>query len=269
MNIKKNIFYLFVTCFYIKNFAQPKFLITSIPKSGTHLLAKAIQNITHKSMAWIAKPYDDLYTCLEEKKIDSFLDTVNFNLHFVGCHEPYSKEIENYLQENKYKIICIARDPRDRTVSLLNWIYRCSEESLGSYYEIRQSYTKKYTRSELLSLLITDLNPVDQVYKKYYGWLHSPICLTVRFEDLVGSKGGGSDLEQIRTVKKIADFLEVALSDEQIKNICSNLFGGTWTFKEGLLGSWRKEFREEDKNKFKQYAQETLKLWAYEQDELW
>jgi len=65
--------------------------------------------------------------------------------------------------------------------------------------------------------------------------------LIVRFEDLVGSKGGGSDEIQRNTIKAILEFSGISKYDNEIDKIQLSLFGGTHTFREGQINAWRKD----------------------------
>ena len=60
-----------------------------------------------------------------------------------------------------------------------------------------------------------------------------PFRLSRFFEnDLVGEKGGGSDLFQKREIQRIADFLEVDCNDQKSIEIQKVLFGNQKSIKE-------------------------------------
>jgi hypothetical protein len=99
--------------------------------------------------------------------------------------------------------------------------------------------------------------------------MNYPYALTVRFEDLVGSNGGGDDAKQLATVKAIAKHASIELSEERAQEIASNLFGNKGTFRKGQIGAWKEEFTAEHKDLFKQYGGELLIKLGYEKDLNW
>ncbi len=100
--------------------------------------------------------------------------------------------------------------------------------------------------------------------------MNYPYALTVRFEDLVGSNGGGDDAKQLATVKAIAKHVSIELSEERAQEIATNLFGITKnTFRKGQIGAWKEEFTPEHKKLFKQYGGELLIKLSYKNDLNW
>lgn len=69
------------------------------------------------------------------------------------------------------------------------------------------------------------------------GWLTAAGVLVIKFEDLVGSNGGGNDNLQKEVFSKIIDFIGADSSNEI--DYASKLFGESKTFRAGKIGSWR------------------------------
>ncbi len=88
--------------------------------------------------------------------------------------------------------------------------------------------------------------------------MNTPGVLTIRFEDLVGEKGGGSRERQIRTLKNIAEYLEVPVSQEILGYVADNLFGGGGTFRKGQINGWKTQFNEKNKTLVHQVLGEEL-----------
>jgi hypothetical protein len=123
------------------------------------------------------------------------------------------------------------------------------------------------TLDEVLTNIIKDINTY---YNIWLPWMNYPYGFTIRFEDLIGSKGGGDDAKQIATVKAIAKHISVELSEERAQEIATNLFGITKnTFRKGQIGAWKEEFTPEHKKLFKQYGGELLIKLGYEKDLNW
>ena len=116
------------------------------------------------------------------------------------------------------------------------------------------SYYSKMSKDEMLTASIVGMpsNQLDGAppsldigshYRNYLGWVTQGIGLVVKFEDLVGRRGGGDDRTQIETVAKLADYLGLELSRQKLVDVCANVF---WpeakTFRKGQIGDWREHF---------------------------
>jgi len=73
----------------------------------------------------------------------------------------------------------------------------------------------------------------------------------IRFENLLGAKGRGSQFSQINEVSKIATVYKKKLLRSQIIRICDRLFGiddlvSKWnnSSRSGQIGSWKNHFEE-------------------------
>ena len=75
-----------------------------------------------------------------------------------------------------------------------------------------------------------------------------PTILIIRFEDLVGAQGGGSDEVQKQVLLEIGRHLEFELSDQDIRFIQKRLFGGTPTFREGQIKDGKNILRRKEKH---------------------
>ena len=91
----------------------------------------------------------------------------------------------------------------------------------------------------------------------------------VKFEELVGPMGGGSEEAQRDAVARVAEHLEVPLDDRKLRAVQSDLFGSGRTFRKGQAGGWRREFSEEHKRATKEVAGDLLVELGYEKDLRW
>ncbi len=235
-------------------------LIISIPKSGTHLIGKAILEITGK----------EDFAIENSKELNGDLPLMNISAndldkviilsknYYLKSHLFYSKTHEDLLFEKKQAIFFNIRDPRDQAISYAHW-----QKDLPEHYP----HAITMTLDEILTDIIKNIN---NFYTLWLLWMDYPFALTVRFEDLVGSKGGGDDAKQLATVKAIAKHVSVELSEERAQEIATDLFGITKnTFRKGQIGAWKHEFTAEHKELFKQYGGELLIKLGYEKDLDW
>ncbi len=256
----KKLMYLFLSFFLNVNLLSV--LLISIPKSGTHLLFKTVKNITNKDVilerntpSYLGDHGHNLYN-ITVKDLDFYLTLhQSSSLH---SHLKYTKESEDLLLNKEYKVLFNMRDPRDLAVARAYWIKALPEYFPGSIDQTLQE------------ILTNNIVNIANFYNTWLPWMDYPYVLTIRFEDLVGSKGRGNDSRQLATVKAIAKHLSVELSEERAQEIATDLFGITKnTFRKGQIGAWKHEFTAEHKELFKQYGGELLIKLGYEKDLNW
>ena len=106
--------------------------------------------------------------------------------------------------------------------------------------------------------------------KRIVQWVDEPDCLTIHFEDLIGSAGGGSDERQLATIKAIVEHIGIELPQEAIEEIAATTFyTRARTFRKGQIGEWRNHFTEEHKQAFKEIYGDLLVKLGYEKDCDW
>ncbi len=248
------IFFIFFTYFQ----AIYSLLVITIPKSGSHLLLKGVSSINNQEHAWLPfdKMWDQFMPPLEKLKI--FINE-HRNAQLIQSHLIYQENYEEIFLNKKTIVLFNIRDPRDQAVSCAHWQKKLPED-------FPHAILMKFND------VLTDLiKSIDNYYNLWLPWMNYPYALTVRFEDLVGSKGGGDDAQQLATVKAIAKHLSVQLSEERAQEIATNLFGDNtrFTFRKGQIGAWKHEFTPEHKELFKQYGGELLIKLGYEKDLNW
>ena len=94
-------------------------------------------------------------------------------------------------------------------------------------------------------------------FKRFLGWIDDPDTLAVRFEDLVGSRGGGEDAARYATVRRILDHLELSMPDGEIESRFSvETLDPTSmrTFRQGEIGGWRAAFEPDHVRAFQAVA---------------
>jgi hypothetical protein len=105
-------------------------------------------------------------------------------------------------------------------------------------------------------------------YRSYLGWARQGVGLVVKFEELIGEKGGGDDQIQKETVSRIAEYLGLKLSDQELAAVCAGLF---WTkaetFRKGQIGSWREHFTPEHRAAFERVFGNLMEDFGYEDND--
>ena len=238
--------------------------VATVPKSGSHLLEKAVGEVNQdldchyfRHLAWFGYP-------LKYRPLDSYIVNI--------------------------------RDPRDLFVSLLDWIEKTraqSYEDTGLYFDSEINGQDYFTRcsvvwlkpkwdtltydEKLLALINLDEDVCpspDDIYRlnfeKASELLHYHNATVIRFENLVGEKGGGSQAVQIKELRKIARSFHKRLSKERVEEIAAGLWGDDkGTFHKGKIGRWRTAYKAEHVAAFKKHWNQYVVDWGYEKSKEW
>lgn len=244
-----------------------KVFLNSMPKSGTNMLSRLFD--LHDV------PYDNLgisqtlllgnYYFVRQMLRRSFFESAPVNIgldvqmplrrawlskrlakvrdrHYITGHANWSPVLEDLLGINQIKTIVIVRNPADTLLSHVHYIATTSSHFLHNAFKDKP----------LDEAIIMALRPGVLGGKNYLGfaemlhkiwrWKIHGSCLVVKFEDLVGSGGGGTDEAQERVVGEIGRFLKCEFSAENVK---ANLYGESKTFRKGKIGSAHEEVNAE------------------------
>jgi hypothetical protein len=260
----KIIFFLFFSLFSLSLQAIDKFIVVTPPKSGTHLLTKAMEQLTNKKCLNIFSTY----VMTNEEWKEKFAEAEQQN-GFIQIHaRPDPKQIKT-LKKLGYKVIFLLRDPRDQALSLLfyiddkGWVYG----SLSREREPYRSLSFDDKLDEIITGRRTGFCAVDGLFVKYLPWTMQgdQFILTVKFENLVGDEGGGSRQLQKLEVAKIAKFLQIKLSPQQLEESSQGLFGhpGEKTFRKGQIGEWRHQFKARHRNEINRRYGKIMQQFGY------
>lgn len=253
----KNFLIALISCYTALMAEEEHFALLTCMKSGTHYLSGVLEEATGKP---------------------SHLHETNYNLPgFVINH------LGAYA-DPAYKTIVLYRDPRDVFVSytyhVMEQIYALWKKE-GNRAELHwiTPYTHRFAVMDISSrilYLLDDSKPnelklhIPHLTKRVFELPKQQSVLCIRFEDIIGSRGGGSDEAQKRAFDQIHDFLGLSISKAGLLNIAKKKWGHSWNFRSGQIGSWKKFFTKGVKKRFKEsrYGEMLIKL-GYEEDNNW
>ena len=250
-----------------------KIMVNSIPKGGTHLLLKLVYLLgipDDPKRFWLGAgqirlgfeplnrllkgSYSDSVITIGsevpvevgarwlEKKISKVPDN-----HSFGAHCLYSENLSELLKNNEVIPVCILRDPRAIAASHMHYVKKWTKHFFhNEYMKLDSDYERMRFSITGGTLGKYTVKPLAERYRNFAGWGNDPSVALVRFEDLIGSSGGGSDLAQFDAIKKVADHLLIDVDEQKIALIQEKLFGrndGTQsdTFRKGTVDSWQSE----------------------------
>lgn len=229
--MKRYIIFLIITAYYVQS--ANRFVIISMPTSGTHQLIKCIELLYYPHDYWQDRVY-------------------------ISPHAVYTDDIYKRFIKDGYKILLNIRDPRDRLISYTyayhsvrkikiseDSIKKVSLELITQYGSINYAYFHHYPKSFYEKII----NFGDHYYY-YIPWLDYPELLVVKFEDLVGPRAGGSLKRQYETIRKIAKFIGIEATERKIKYVSDHLWGGTQSFRGPTIGLWKQYWSAAHEQKF-------------------
>ena len=249
--MKIKFFIIFLNLIFIECNSQ-KIFINSIPKCGTNLVIRCVELLTKRKATNIN---ENLVTVNQLPKVDP--------KPILFWHVGFSEQALNIFKNNNFLGIFIYRDPRDRIISAAFWCLKYPHllEQMG------------YKKGEKINFadLITKLIPITKKeYDKYLGWLGTrSVFFPIKFEHLVGPKGGGKSYIQQQTIKNICNHLKIYASVSTVNNCIKDLYGNTVTFREGKIGKWKNYFSAQHKKLFKQEFGNLLIRLGYEKNLNW
>jgi hypothetical protein len=165
---------------------------------------------------------------------------------FVSAHCIYTPQLADLFRQQGLSTVCILRDPRDVAVSQMHYI-----KQLENHFA-HEGYMALPSDKERLLLAIRGgelggrrLQSLDERYRQFLRWERDGGAAVAKFEDLVGTKGGGSAEAQRLAVERVAEHLGVGVDEAMMGAVEEGLFGAGRTFRKGQIGGWREEFSAE------------------------
>lgn len=246
------------------------FIVHVIPKCGTHFTHRIIELLTDVPMG------------LSPTSIQG-IQQAEANKLPVRIFGPYDPLLEMYLKKKHIKILTVYRDPRDALISHLFYMrsFYQNNPQIGlkrDFFQVSARFDQ-LTFDEQLTLLITgadDMTSYLDFYISRIKWTFSDLALGLKYEELVGSQGGGSDKKRAAAITNLANYINFTLSQEKLDYILANMYvkkedveQEDKTFVRASIGNWNTFFNENHKKLFKKRAGKLLVQLGYEKNDKW
>jgi hypothetical protein len=205
---------------------------------------------------------------------------------YAAWHYPWNDELSAIVRDHDVAVVFLFRDPRAQALSNLNFIKKTPAHPAHSYFvELADDEQRllrilsglPQTDAERLGLVPEDSHRwevssqirtpslpggINWVFGIFADWLRDSQCLPVRYEDLVGNRGGGSDDVQVEVVRRILEF--TGADAELAPGIANALYSErSPTFHRGNVDSWRGMFQPGVMSAFRAHSSELIDLFGY------
>jgi hypothetical protein len=215
----------------------PRVLCVSIPKSGTHLLERAL--CLHPSLSRRLMPTVSDENVRRYGGFERLLRRLRPG-QIVASHLRYRPGYPEALERAGARAIFLSRDPRDVVVSQIHYVTkRTDHRHHGTFAAIRDD--RERLRLAIEGDPSRHVVSVADRLRYYEGWLDA--ALVIRFEDLIGPQGGGSAERQLAALGAIFEHLGMPHAESDVRPIAERLFSpDSPTFRRGSIGGWREAF---------------------------
>jgi len=241
-----------------------KVFINAIPKAGTNLVAKCLDlagfvQVAHVGSGRVRNRIPRPFRRLLDRPLigQGYIVGINFprevrrpkvnallkatqDRSYITAHVGYTEDVLCAAKRYGFQAIVVVRDPRAVVASTVPYILRSRWHPLHALFlnlKVEERYRiayEGYTDDRLF------FPPIATRYLAIEPWVKDNNVLVVKFEDLVGPKGGGSDDKQTETLKQVCSHIGIPL--DLIPRIKKELFGsGRSTFRKGQTDSWKEE----------------------------
>lgn len=256
-----------------------RILINSLPKSGTHLLAKAVEmcgfqehfdsdqpddpqritplflNYREVRDAMLKQPQTRQAAAnipvgtltpanVDPQTLEDWLAAMATGRYLLG-HMGWTPALAPILKANQFKLVFIIRDPRAVLSSLLPFILDTKGMPKPHFLEADFRALSSEQRLDLLleggdaPLAGMPITPFRDFFRSMLDWQQEDSCLLIRFEDLVGEQGGGDIQSQEAAMRRIAAHLGKDFDGKLAAQFKQIYSTNSRTFRNGSIDSWK------------------------------
>lgn len=249
-------------------------IANSLPKSGTNLLSRALSFVP----AAYRIPRRTLsIPRYNESKICDIIQGLKNN-QIAVAHLRYSHTIESLFKDSNICHFLMFRDLRDVIVSAAHYIGSMDKSHEG--YEVMHNLPMQDRISLFLGedklLQNKKIQSRDKLFdfaeevRSFTDWLSSENILVIKYENLIGSEGGGTSDAQLTELTRIADYIGWKTNKDELIEIAGKIYyTKSKTFRKGGQGGWKNYFTEYHKSRFKILLGNELVKLGYERDMNW
>jgi hypothetical protein len=250
-----------------------KVLVTTLPKSGTHFA-----NILFPALGYKRHfcDIDDITQGMIDpdaevrrqhaERLVKIVEAMPDNA-FIIDHVPFHSALIHWLIKRDVRVVTLVRNPYDFVVSLSHHLRKHPTERAPTDIGLHalQHWICRHQNEDAHGQL---QQPMAKRYlKRFDGWVGDDRVFVLRFEDIIGPRGGGSFSRQIAVGAELCDFLGLDLDKAGIARAFARSFNRRVAlFRKGQIGSWREEMAPNTADLIRQVFGPLMRSWGYSED---
>lgn len=246
------------------------FVIHAIPKCGTHYIQRTIHLMTNQ-------------TIINRNINQAKLAEACASNQILRSFQPYHSDLTKILKETHHKAIAMVRDPRDALISHVFYMRDFPKNPNGDntkrdFFTVGADFDELSLEQQITSLIVGDEHAQSYIdfYKERTGWALNSKILTIKYEDLLGTAGGGDDAIKRAKVIELAHFIHLDLTNEQLENVLDKMYvdygdinADGKVFERSTTGNWRTFLTPKQKSLIKKRIGKELIRLGYAEDNNW
>jgi len=219
----------------------------SIPKSGTHLLFELLYALGYKKGEILPSKSNPSHWYYLQNS-NSHTECKKFFIDKV--YEEAFGFRDNFFVTSP--AIFIYRHPLDILISETNYYHKIGKTAFYGYFN-------GLDFNERVDLLINDkyiLGSIRDRIANFLCWIKFPNVISISFEEIIGSLGGGDDKLQLKAIWSIMLKLQIEGNPKEIAKKIYNPKSDT--FNKGQIGNFKNDLRQNHLEKIKKLNNDFL-----------
>lgn len=237
----------------------PVIVSNSLPKAGTHLLERAL--CLHPLI------YRSLRRTVHDRRVPRMGDLADLVPgmrpgELLVTHLSYNPERDSILGQDGVAGLFLIRDPRDIVISQAHYVVKNDRHPHHDTLRQVDDFQQR-----LRTVIVGDpdrgMPSLRSRLAAYADWLSSS-ALVVRYEDLIGAAGGGTDRAQLESLEQVFSYVGLEIGRPELKSLAGRIFSdASPTFRRGRIYQWREQFDEETVSIFDDTVGEFAEVYGY------
>jgi hypothetical protein len=244
----------------------PRLIVVSLHKAGTHLVLRLVEELGYQRRFFEPPLLEAVKHDTAEVFLAKLENNVAYFLHECRIEGFERTILDHWRGNNDPRFIYQYRDPRAVLLSQVNYLrqqHRRKSFSNTPYHLLFSDVLQaQATERDALEVALHCMG--DYLTGSFLGsvWmLHHPKVLSLRYERLVGERGGGHVDEQVREVQCTLRHLGI---DGDARAIAARLFDSSQaTFHRGAADAWRDVYTPAQLRLFEQRYGHLLDIYGY------
>jgi|tagenome__1003787_1003787.scaffolds.fasta_scaffold20814125_2 hypothetical protein len=255
----------------------PMIFVNSLPKAGTHLAMSLMDAVPDIRFSGLHVVFSELDThgAAAERRTAAFRKEVRKlrPSQYMTGHVVHRPELAEELRFRGVRTVHVIRDPRAVVVSAA--MYLRSNSRLALHPTVMRRYADD---NALFTAVITgfEADPdgpaagrgyvgLRERLDSFLGWTTEPDNLLLRYEDLIGPRGGGDPRVQYDAITGALAFLGLSSRVADPEGLADQVFSTkSATFRSGQIDGWKAHLTEEHRALIAETCGQQLAQLGYE-----